>query len=158
MNKHVTAAPRDLTPRAASAQAGNTARDYMSRDRQDQPIVTRGNAKKDAKDIVLSCITALNHGDFNAAKGLVAENMTFLGVLGSRNGAEAYFRDMERMKLKYDIKKVFADNNDVCLFYDLHMSDLIIFGCGWYHVENGKITSLRVVFDPRPVLEHSGHH
>ena len=141
MNKHVTAAPRDINPR----------------DRQDQPIIARGNMK-DAKDIVISCITALNHGNFNTAKNLVADNMTFSGVLGSRNGAEAYFRDMERMRLKYDIKKVFADDNDVCLFYDLHMSDMTIFGCGWYHVENGKITSLKVVFDPRPVLEHSSHH
>jgi hypothetical protein len=62
---------------------------------------------------------------------------------------------MERMKLKYGIKKIFADENDVCLFYDLSMGGLTLFGCGWYHVQNGKINSLKVVFDPRPVLEAS---
>jgi hypothetical protein len=73
--------------------------------------------------------------------------------LGSRNVADAYFKDMERMRLKYDAKKVFADGNDVCLFYDLAISGLTIFGCAWYQVANGKIRSLRVVFDPRPILE-----
>jgi len=56
------------------------------------------------------------------------------------------------MKLKYKILKAFEDENDVCLLYDLTMSGLTIFGCGWYLVQGGKIKSLRVVFDPRPVL------
>jgi hypothetical protein len=79
--------------------------------------------------------------------------MSFRGVLGSRDGAEAYFKDMKNMKFKYDIKKTFVDGNDVCLFYDIDMSGKAILTCGWYHVENGKISSLRVVFDPRPVLD-----
>jgi hypothetical protein len=32
---------------------------------------------------------------------------------------------------------------------------MTLFGCGWYHVEQGKISSLRVVFDPRPLVESS---
>lgn len=57
------------------------------------------------------------------------------------------------MKLKYKIIKVFEAENDVCVLYDLDMSGLTIFGCGWYQVEQGKVKSLKVVFDPRPVLE-----
>jgi hypothetical protein len=38
--------------------------------------------------------------------------MSFVGVLGSRHGAESYFIDMEGMHLKYDIRKVFGDGND----------------------------------------------
>ena len=74
-------------------------------------------------------------------------------MLGSRNGAAAYFSDMEKMKLKYNVKKVFVNGDDVCLLYDLTMSGITIFGCGWYHIEGDKINSLRVVFDPRPVIE-----
>jgi hypothetical protein len=77
-------------------------------------------------------------------------------VLGSRNGATAYFNDMEKMKLKYDVKKSFVSGNDVCLLYDITMSGITIFGCGWYHVQCNKINSLKVVFDPRPVIEQSG--
>jgi len=108
-----------------------------------------------AKEIVLSCVKALNDEDFKTARKYMTEDFSFVGVLGTRNGAEAYFNDMEKMKLKYDIKKAFVDENDVCLLYDLSMSGIILFGCGWYHVEDGKINSLKAVFDPRPVLELS---
>lgn len=107
----------------------------------------------DAKDIVLSFVKALNDERFDAARNYAADSMTFTGVLGSRNGAEEYFRDMRNMKLKYRIKKTFAEDDDVCLLYDLTMGDVTTFGCGWYHLEDGKISSLRVVFDPRAVLQ-----
>jgi hypothetical protein len=112
-------------------------------------------ANNSVKEIVLSCINALNNEDFKTAKSYVSDDMTFEGVLGSRNGADAYFNDMEKMKLKYDIIKAFVDGDDVCLLYNLQMSGLTLFGCGWYHVNDGKINSLKVVFDPRPVLELS---
>lgn len=103
--------------------------------------------------IVLSCINALNEEDFDKAKNYVSDDMVFEGVLGSRNSAEAYFSDMKKMKLKYDILKAFEEDDDVCLLYNLHMGELVLFGCGWYHLKDGKINSLKVVFDPRPVLE-----
>jgi hypothetical protein len=109
----------------------------------------------DAKEVVLSLVTALNEENFEAARESADDSMSFVGVLGSREGAEAYFSDMKQMRLKYEIKKVFADDRDVCLFYDLKISGQTIFGCGWYHVENGKIVSLKVIFDPRPLLEAS---
>ena len=105
------------------------------------------------KEIVLSFINAMNEEDFEKAKTFVSPDMKFIGVMGSRDGSDAYFSDMEKMKLKYDIKKAFADGNDVCLFYDIQMSGITIFSCGWYEVEQGKIKSFRVVFDPRPLLE-----
>ena len=108
-----------------------------------------------AKETVLSLVKALNEEDFKTARTFVSDPFTFEGVLGSRNGLDAYFRDMEKMRLKYNIKKVFADDEDVCLLYELNISGKTIFCCGWYHTEGGKVTSLRVVFDPRPILETS---
>ncbi|HZP05256.1 MAG TPA: nuclear transport factor 2 family protein [Terracidiphilus sp.] len=107
----------------------------------------------DAKEVVLLCVDAINREDFAAARQFVSNDLQFVGVLGSRNGADAYFSDMERMRLKYDVKRVFADGNDVCLLYDLAISGANIFVCAWYQVANGKIRSLNVVFDPRPILE-----
>lgn len=106
-----------------------------------------------AKETVLAFINALNAEDFTAAREYAQEDLTFVGVLGTRNGADAYFADMSRMKLKYDVKKVFVDGDDVCLLYDIAMGDKIIFSCGWYQLINNKINSFRVVFDPRPLLE-----
>jgi hypothetical protein len=79
--------------------------------------------------------------------------MVFDGVLGHRDGADDYVADMKKMKFKYSIQKAFADEDDVCLLYDIDMGGSTIFTCGWYKVRNNKIKSLKVVFDPRPVLE-----
>src|SRR5690349_1521766 len=108
-----------------------------------------------SKDIVLSFLKALNENDFKTARRFVQDDLLFEGVLGSRDGAEAYFNDMERMKLKYEVKKVFVDREDVCVLYDIDMSGEKIFTCGWYKIKENKIASLRVVFDPRPVLAKS---
>jgi limonene-1,2-epoxide hydrolase len=106
-----------------------------------------------AREVVLSCIKAINEEDFREARRYVSEGMTFEGVLGSRFGADAYFHDMERMKLKYDIHKVFSEGDDVCVLYQLQISGKTIFSCGLYEVRHGRITSLKVVFDPRPLLD-----
>ena len=111
--------------------------------------------KTNAKEIVMCCVKALNEEDFKTARKYMTEDFSFIGVLGSRDGAAAYFNDMENMKLKYDIKKTFVDENDVCLLYDLTISGVTLFGCGWYHVEDDKINSLKVVFDPRAIFELS---
>lgn len=53
---------------------------------------------------------------------------------------------------KFDIKKIFTDENDVCVFNDVIVEGVTLFACGWYHIENQKIRSLRLVYDPRPLL------
>ena len=109
--------------------------------------------KKNAKELVLAFVQALNEEDYTAARDCLDDDMSFVGVLGTRDGAASYIQDMERIKLKYDIKKIFVDGNDVCLWYDIQMSGVEVLTSGWYHVVDGKIRSLKVVFDPRPVLE-----
>jgi limonene-1,2-epoxide hydrolase len=111
------------------------------------------NRAVSAKELVNSFIQAMNEEDFATARSYVRDDFSFAGVLGSRNGAEAYFKDMEKMRFKYDIKKTFADGDDVCLLYDINMQGTTIFTCGWYQIKDGKIASLKVVFDPRPILE-----
>lgn len=108
-----------------------------------------------ASKIVRDFIQALNEEDFQAARALVTDDLIFKGVMGERNGADAYFKDMEKMKLKYKIQKVFtADPENVCLAYDIDMGNAqTIFGFGWYRLREGKIQNFRVVFDPRPLLE-----
>lgn len=102
---------------------------------------------------VLRFINALNEEDFETACDCVTDDLTFTGVMGVRNGADAYFNDMKRMKLKYNIRKVFGDDNDVCLWYDIVMDNKPILSSGWYQLEKGRIKSFQVVFDPRPLLE-----
>lgn len=110
----------------------------------------------DAKEIVSGFVDAINREDFTAARQYASDDLSFVGVLGTRNGAETYFEDMQRIRLKFDIKKQFVDGDDVCLLYDVTMAGVSVYGCGWYHVSDGKIRSIRVVFDPRPVIEAAG--
>jgi hypothetical protein len=108
-----------------------------------------------AKEVVLSFIDALNDGNFDAARTWVDDNLVFEGVMGSRHGADDYIKDMKKMKFKYAVQKVFVNGDDICLWYDITMSGLEVFSCGWYKVEEGKINSFKVLFDPRPVLEQA---
>ena len=105
-----------------------------------------------AKYTVMSFLKCLNEEEFDDARKYADEDLKFEGVLGSRNGAEDYFNDMNKMKLKYHLLKTFADGTDVCVLYDVTMSGVTVFACGWYQVEHHKITSIKVVFDPRPLL------
>ena len=105
------------------------------------------------KQIVTDFIHAINNEDWSTARELVKDDFVFDGVLGHREGADNYFDDMRRMKFKYEIQKIIGDEEDAAVKYDIQMRGKAIFTCGWYHVENGKIASLKVVFDPRPVLE-----
>ncbi|HEY4322405.1 MAG TPA: nuclear transport factor 2 family protein [Mucilaginibacter sp.] len=116
-------------------------------------ITAKRPAESDAKEVVLAFLKALNDEDFDTAKKYLSDDMKFEGVLGTRDGAKVYIADMSSMKFKYGIKKAFADGDDVCILYDIAMSGQTIFSCGWYCVGGGQISSIRVVFDPRPLLE-----
>ena len=105
-----------------------------------------------ARETVFSFIESLNDEDFGRAAEFLDSDMKFEGVLGSRDGARAYITDMEKMKMKYDIRKLISEEEDVAVLYDIEMSGKKVLVSGWYHVVDGKIKSLRVIFDPRPVL------
>jgi uncharacterized protein YihD (DUF1040 family) len=109
---------------------------------------------KKSKAIVLSFLEALNKEDFKKAKECLNENFTFRGPMGERNGEAEYMEVMKKMKLKYEIDKAFADDEDVCIFYEINMSGKAkIPTSGLYHLDKGKISSLKVLFDPSPVLK-----
>ena len=118
--------------------------------------------RSNAKEAVTSYLKALNDQDFKTARKHLHDNMSFLAPLASHDSADAYFNDMEQLRSKhgidrvlYNIKKVFVDGDDVCVFFDFNTGPVTLFGCGWFHLGDGKISSIRVVFDPRPIVELS---
>ncbi|GAB4040714.1 nuclear transport factor 2 family protein [Spirosoma gilvum] len=106
-----------------------------------------------AKETVLEFIKALNEEDFDTARSLITDDMSFVGVMGTRDGGDVYIQDMKKMRFKYDIQKVFVDGDEVCLWYTIDMGGPKLFSSGWYVTEEGKIKSFKVLFDPRPLLE-----
>jgi len=107
----------------------------------------------EAATTVQSFLQALNNEDFKAARNCLTNDVKFIGVMGTRDGGDVYIADMEKMKFKYDIKKIFEDGDDVSVFYDINMGGKTLFCSGWYHLSNCKIDTIKVIFDPRPLFE-----
>ena len=117
-----------------------------------------------AKEVVISYLEALNDQDFKVARTYLKDDMTFLSPIASHNSADAYLEGNEQLRSKYgikkvlyEVKKVFVDGDDVCVFFDFTIGSVTLFASGWFHVANGKISSIRVVFDPRPIVEMSAN-
>ena len=113
---------------------------------------------KSAKEIVTEFLAACEHKDFKSARTYVSDNISYVGPagMGSFDKAEPYLKYLEHLNLpKSDIKKVFMDDHDVCVLHEANFAALPepMFVSSWYHVDDGKISSIRVVFDPRPYLE-----
>jgi hypothetical protein len=110
---------------------------------------------KSARDIVREYTQATERQDFQLARGYLKDKVSYVSPLNSFDRAEPYLKYnlhlYETGQLgKFDIKKEFADSNDVCILHEWN-SQLV---CVWYHVDDDeKISSVKVIFDPRPFLE-----
>lgn len=105
-----------------------------------------------AAEIVMACVHAVNSDDFATARTFVADDMSFVGVMGATTGGDEYVNYLEAKNIKYKVHHVFANGNVVCLIYNLLMGEHSIYGSAVYTVNNDLIDALRVVFDPRPLL------
>jgi limonene-1,2-epoxide hydrolase len=106
----------------------------------------------EAKEVVLGLVKALNDESFQVARRYLNDDVKVVGPFGARDGGDAYIQHVERLRLKFNIQKIFADGKDVCALYEISVSGIRLFACGWFQLEDGKISSLRVTFDPRPLL------
>ncbi len=109
-----------------------------------------------AKEIVREFWQAVERRDYNTVRSYISDNISYRQPIGGFDRAEPYLKYLEHANLPpLDIKKEFADSNDVCLLFELTYREpsVTTFVCAWYHVnDDGKISSIRVVFDPRPFV------
>jgi hypothetical protein len=116
---------------------------------------------KSAKEIVMEFIGALERKDFKSVRSYISDNISVIapGPVESTtfNQAEPFTTYLEHANLPpLEIKKEFADSNDVCLLFEMNYREppLTTFMCGWFHVnDDGKISSLRFVLDPRALFQ-----
>jgi hypothetical protein len=106
-----------------------------------------------ARNIVTNLLEAINREDFAAARAFLRDDMKYIGVFGSRDGADASLDEVQQRSLKFGIREVIAEGNEAAVFYDLSTSGMTLFGAGWFQIKDGKVILIRVVFDPRPILE-----
>ncbi|HYZ94210.1 MAG TPA: nuclear transport factor 2 family protein [Nitrososphaeraceae archaeon] len=118
------------------------------------------SSAKSAKDVVMEYLLAAERRDFQSARGYVSDNISYVSPLNSFDRAEPYMKYFEHQvrgvgEPKFDIKKIFADSNDVCILQEIKIGTPPVASlvCFWFHVDDGKISSIRVVLDPRPYVQ-----
>ncbi|HZR52518.1 MAG TPA: nuclear transport factor 2 family protein [Streptosporangiaceae bacterium] len=91
--------------------------------------------------------------DFGRLRAVLADDVEFAGPLASIRGADECVRGLEglaRITTGIDIQKVFVDGNDSLTWYDLSTSVAeTVPVANWIHVEDDRITRIRVAFDAR---------
>jgi limonene-1,2-epoxide hydrolase len=95
--------------------------------------------------------------DFDRLRTVLADDVTFRGPLGTANDAEeciAGLRGMAEHVMKdIEVHVMAVDGSDVLTWFDLHTGTTDpIPTVNWSHVEDGRITRIRVTFDPRPLM------
>jgi len=106
------------------------------------------------KDVVLAYHKAADTKDFEKARQLLHDNLEFSGPFDTFHKADDYLHAIRKLSAiveSVDIKLVVEDGNDVAMFCDLVTKVVgTSFVAEWYQVKDGKIVSIRVVFDARP--------
>ncbi len=108
-----------------------------------------------ARDVVMGFQGAMGKGDMKAARGFLADNLSFVGPFDRFSSPEPYLAALGQlapMIERVDMKRMFSDGDEVALFYDLvTKTPAGTAPCAeWYRVSGGKITHIQVYFDGRP--------
>jgi ketosteroid isomerase-like protein len=110
-------------------------------------------SESDTAVIATTCLEAWSTGDFATARSLLREDVTLDSPLGSAKGVESSMNrlmNLAQQVIRADRRRVLVDGDDVCVMYDLvTVSAGTVPTSDWYHVEAGKIGSVRAYFDSR---------
>ena len=121
--------------------------------------------EEDARAIATAYLDSWKARDFATLRGLLADHVTFRGVLGATDGVKATLAGLEgmaRVVADFRVRRMVAEGDghggwDVMTWYDFHTTVCDPMPTvNWSHVENGRITAIRAVFDPRPLLAAQG--
>jgi len=106
-------------------------------------------------EVAAAYFEAWQAGDFAWLRSILADDVTFDGPLGQASNADECIAGLQRMSQLITtivIHKTFIDGPDVLTWFDLYTAKTDPMPVvNWRHIENGKITWIRVTFDPRPL-------
>jgi hypothetical protein len=108
---------------------------------------------QDPRAVAETYFRAWKERDFPTLRSIMADDATFRGPLGTADDADACVKGLEGMSKILDdivVQHVFVDGRDVLTWFDLHTSVAPPAPtANWQHIEDGKITRIRVTFDSR---------
>lgn len=113
--------------------------------------------RSEAAQLVDTYFDSWKAKDFVALRSILADDVKFVGPLGTADGADEYQAAMERLgEITTDIViiKTFYEGDDAVTWFELHTTTAVLSPvANWTHVEDGKIAEVRVTFDPRPLTD-----
>ncbi|MCY7340426.1 MAG: nuclear transport factor 2 family protein [Pseudonocardia sp.] len=112
--------------------------------------------RTDPRTLAATYFRAWADKDFTTLRTVLADDVSFRGPLATVDGVEDCLRGLQGMStIVTDIvvRHVFADESDVLTWFDLHttVTEQRVVTANWSHVADGRISRIRVTFDPRPL-------
>ncbi|HZZ97270.1 MAG TPA: nuclear transport factor 2 family protein [Jatrophihabitantaceae bacterium] len=109
----------------------------------------------DAGAVADTYFRAWKDKDFETLRSIIGDSATFRGPLGTADSGEECVAGLDHMSAMVSdivVLKRWVDGPDVITWFDLHTHDAPpVPTVNWSHVEDGRITRIRVTFDPRPL-------
>jgi len=107
-------------------------------------------------EVAAAYFHAWQQGDIDRVRPLLDPGVTFTGALGATSGIEETLRGlagMFGMTRQVEVIRRWTDGPDVLTWFELSTATAgPLPVVNWSHVEDGRITRIRVTFDPRPLL------
>jgi len=116
----------------------------------------RSSFVADTAALAATYFRAWQDRDFELFRSVLADDVTFDGPMGqARNADECVqgVKGLSQIVTGIVIRRVFVDGDDVTTWFELHTSATSepMLVANWCHVRDGKIATIRVTFDPRPL-------
>ena len=109
----------------------------------------------DARTTAATYFEAWKARDFGRLRSVLADDVDFTGPLAHVRGGDDCLRGLQGMAqimTGLDVRRVFHDGDDVLTWFDLATSVAeTVPVANWMHVEDGRITQIRVAFDARGI-------
>jgi ketosteroid isomerase-like protein len=108
----------------------------------------------DAGQVAEAFFAAWTRKDFDRARSLLHDDLSFRGPIDTFTDADSYLRAIRQLSqivTGAHRRKIFVDGDDVCVLYDLNTIPVPRSPTAeWYQVREGRIASIQVYFDARP--------
>ena len=110
----------------------------------------------DPRQLAETYFRAWRDHDWDALHEALAPEVTFRGPLGTADGRDECLRGlqgMSRMMTHVVVLQRFVEGDDSLTWFELHTADAPpLPTANWQTTRDGRITSIRATFDPRPLF------
>ena len=111
--------------------------------------------KNDPKALAMEYLDAVGKKELAKVEKLLAPDLKFTGPAMTRSTSQEFISALKRLgaiHVRNEVKRVFADGNDVCVIYDF-VTDTpagALPTIEWLQFEEGRIRSINLYYDRVP--------